>query len=52
MAELVYSVTEAAALGLSRRTMYEIINREQQAGGQKKAALDADNIQDGKAEQV
>lgn len=29
MAELTYSVTEAAeALGISRRTMYELINRE------------------------
>lgn len=29
MAELVYTVTEAAeALGISRRTMYEIINQE------------------------
>lgn len=29
MAELVYSVTEAAAaLGVSRRTMYELIRRE------------------------
>ena len=29
MAELVYNVTEAAAaLGVSRRTMYDLINRE------------------------
>lgn len=29
MAELVYNVTEAAAaLGISRRTMYELMNRE------------------------
>ena len=29
MAELTYSVTEAAqALGVSRRTMYDLINRE------------------------
>ncbi len=28
MAELVYNVTEAAALGISRWTMYELMNQE------------------------
>lgn len=28
MAELTYSVTEAAALGISRRAMYDLLHRE------------------------